>query len=298
MSRADRIAVARLALHPARTRELLHRWGGHRGLLRAVARGRVPGAVPPGDPEEFREALLRVDCRVVARGEVEYPAVLESIEDPPDALFVRGSIPEAPAVAVVGTRRCTGYGRRLARAFGSAVAESGWCVVSGLARGIDGEAHRGMLDAGGAGIGVLGSGIDVVYPREHASLFEAIVDRGALLSEYPPGTLPHGWRFPPRNRIISGLATAVVVVEAGETGGALITAMLAAEQGREVFAVPGDVGREASVGCNRLIRDGAVPVLGVDDLVEALSLVLGPPRPRPQPPRAVPTDDEPWWARG
>jgi DNA processing protein len=157
-------------------------------------------------------------------------------------------------------------------------------VVSGLARGIDGEAHRGTLDGGGLGVAVLGSGPDIVYPPEHRGLHDAITDgRGAVVTEYPPGTPPEGWRFPPRNRIIAGLAAAVVVVEAARTGGALITAGIGAEWGRAVMAVPGDVGRGSSAGCNLLIRDGAVPVMDPDDFVEAVSLVLGPARRDPSP---------------
>jgi DNA processing protein len=193
---------------------------------------------------------------------------------------VRGALPSEPGVAVVGTRRATRYGLELARQMGGAIARAGWTVVSGLARGVDGAAHRGTLEAGGKGVAVLGSGIDVWYPPEHARLGEQLVTAGgAVISEYPPGSRPDAWRFPRRNRIISGLARAVVVVEAADKGGALITARLAAEQGREVFAVPGDVNRRTSVGTNLLIRDGAVPVLGADDLIEALSLVLGPPSP-------------------
>jgi DNA processing protein len=147
-------------------------------------------------------------------------------------------------------------------------------VASGLARGVDGAAHRAVVAAGGVGVAVLGSGPDVVYPPEHRDLHDALVDGGgAVITEYPPGVPPNGWRFPPRNRIISGLSAAVVVVEAPAAGGALVTAVAALDQGRSVFAVPGDVDREASQGCNLLIRDGAVPVLGPADLVEALSLV-------------------------
>lgn len=237
----------------------------------------------------------RAGCQIVMCGDAGYPPALRAVANPPDVLFVRGTIPRGPSVAVVGTRRCTGYGRGLAGAFGRAVADAGWVMVSGLARGIDGEVHRGTLDADGRGVGVLGCGPDVVYPRENRDLFVGLTRRGAVISEYPPGTRPHGWRFPPRNRIISGLAAAVVVVEAGVTGGALVTAGLAAGQGRELFAVPGDVDREASVGCNQLIRDGAVPVLGPEDLIEALSLVLGPPHRSPHlprlPARGVPVDD-------
>lgn len=218
------------------------------------------------------------DPRRVKRGAADYPDILETIEDPPAQLWIRGQVADPPAVAIVGTRRATRYGLNLARQMGRTVAAAGWPVVSGLARGVDGAAHRGCLDARGAGMAVLGSGIDVWYPREHRALGEGLIaSGGAVISEYPPGTRPEPWRFPARNRIISGLSAAVVVVEAAEKGGALITARLAAEQGREVFAVPGDVDRRTSTGTNLLIRDGAVPVLGGDDLIEALSLVLGPP---------------------
>lgn len=228
---------------------------------------------------------------VIARKDPSYPSVLEEIADPPERLWVRGTLPVGPAVAIVGTRRATRYGLSLGREMGRAVARAGWVVVSGLARGIDGAAHRGCIDADGRGIAVLGCGIDVWYPPEHEALGRQLVAAGgAVVSEHPPGTRPEPWRFPARNRIISALAAAVVVVEAAAKGGALITARLAAEQGRDVFAVPGDVHRDTSRGTNLLIRDGAVPVLGADDLIEALSLVLGPPRPVPStsPPLEVP----------
>lgn len=223
------------------------------------------------------------DVRRVRRGAAGYPELLESIERPPQRLWVRGKIPSLPGVGIVGTRRATRYGLGLAREMGAAVAGAGWTVVSGLARGIDGAAHRGCLDVSGAGVAVLGSGVDVWYPPEHRQLGEALVDGdGAVLSEYEPGSRPEPWHFPERNRIISGLSAVVVVVEAAEKGGALITARLAAEQGREVFAVPGDVSRRTSVGTNLLIRDGALPVLGPGDLLEALSLVMGPPPREPR----------------
>lgn len=219
--------------------------------------------------------------RVVERGREGYPALLETISDPPARLWVRGELGGAPGVAIVGTRRATRYGLEMARAMGRAVAAAGWTVVSGLARGVDGEAHRGTLEAGGIGVAVLGSGVDVWYPPEHRSLGEGLIEAGgAVISEFPPGTRPEPWHFPARNRLISGLSAVVVVTEAADRGGALITARLGAEQGREVFAVPGDVVRATSRGTNLLIRDGAVPVLGADDLLEAVSLVMGPP-PRP-----------------
>jgi DNA processing protein len=206
-----------------------------------------------------------------------YPAGLRDLEEPP-SLFVLGETSEAPAVGLVGTRRCTRYGLGLALSFGRALAMSGWTTVSGLARGIDAAAHRGCLDAGGEAVAVLGSGVDVVYPVENGDLYRRILEgNGAVMSEYPPGTPPDRWHFPARNRLIAAISSAVVVVEAGEKGGALITARLAGEVGRPVLAVPGDIDRPASIGCNRLIRDGAIPVLGPEDLIAELELILGPP---------------------
>lgn len=215
--------------------------------------------------------------RLVQPGEPEYPAGLNDLEVPP-LLYVIGTITTAPAVAVVGTRRCTRYGIDLALGFGEALSRAGWTVVSGLARGIDAAAHRGAMRGPGMAVAVLGSGVDVIYPVENTDLYQTIRDgHGAIVSEYPPGTRPDRWRFPARNRIIAAIASAVVVVEAGEKGGALITARLAAELGRPVLVVPGDVDRPASVGCNRLIRDGGHPVLGVQDLLAELELILGRP---------------------
>lgn len=225
------------------------------------------------------------DIRVMAPDGPDYPVGLLDLEDPPQ-LYVIGETTTAPAVAVVGTRRCTRYGLNLADSFGHALSRAGWTTVSGLARGIDAAAHRGTLQGPGEAVAVLGSGVDVVYPVENADLYQAILrSGGAIMSEYPPGTRPDRWRFPARNRIIAGIASAVVVVEAGEKGGALITARLAAELGRPVFVVPGDIDRPASIGCNRLIRDGAHPVLGVDDLLAEIELVLG------NPPNQVPRSE-------
>jgi DNA processing protein len=281
VSRDDRVGVAFLGLHPDRARTELERHGSASSMLRLAARARLDGVAPHRvvPPAARVEAMERAGCRPVLLGDPDYPASLADLGDPPDVLFVRGSLPMSPGVAVVGTRRCTGYGRRLATAFGRAIAGAGWPLISGLARGIDGAAHRGTLEASGIGVAVLGSGSDVLYPPDHRQLHNGLLESGgAVITEYPPGTRPDGWRFPPRNRIISGLSAAVVVVEAAVTGGALVTAMRAGEQGRALFAVPGDVDREASVGCNMLIRDGAIPVLGAEDLIEGLSLVLGPAR--------------------
>jgi DNA processing protein len=204
-----------------------------------------------------------------------YPSGFLDLEEPP-SLFVRGEIAQRPMVAIVGTRKCTRYGVELAESCGRALAELDWPVVSGLARGIDAAAHRGMVGQGGRGIVILGSGIGQVYPRENSPLLEEILSLGgAVLSEYEDDTPPDRWRFPARNRLIAAIASAVVVVESALTGGSQITAVLAAEIGRPVFAFPGDVDRPASVGTNRLIRDGAIPVLGSRDLVDELALIPG-----------------------
>ena len=216
--------------------------------------------------------------RTIGPADDLYPVGLHDLEEPP-RLYLAGTLDERPGVAVVGSRRCTRYGVTLAEGFGRIIADSGWTVVSGLARGIDTAAHRGCLQTGGHAVAVLGSGIDVCYPRENQEVYDQILGSGgAILSEYPPGTPPDRWRFPARNRIIASVSAAVVVVEASRTGGALITARLGAELGRPIFVVPGDVDRPASEGCNRLIRDGAHPVLGDADLVEELALILGPPQ--------------------
>ena len=202
----------------------------------------------------------RLGLRILTIQDAEYPGRLQNIYDPPCLLYVKGRLPaidETAAVAVVGTRDCTPYGVACAEKLGYGLASGGAVVVSGLAKGIDAAASRGALRAGGVTVGVVGNGLDVHYPYESRYLYEDIAAAGALLSEYPPGTEPAGNHFPARNRIISGLSLATLVVEAPERSGALITAETALEQGRDVFAVPGPIDAPASVGCNRLIRDGA-----------------------------------------
>src|SRR5262249_37813166 len=179
---------------------------------------------------------------------------------------------DRPAVAVVGARSCSGYGAHVARMLGRELAAAGLVVVSGLARGIDGEAHRGALEAAGATIAVLGCGVDRDYPAVHAELARRIAVSGLVISEYAPGVGPAPWRFPARNRIIAGLCQATIVVEARERSGALITADLALEEGREVFAVPGEITSALSAGTNRLLRQGAMPVTGVADVLESYGL--------------------------
>ncbi len=215
--------------------------------------------------------------RRVLRGERGYPPLLAQIPDPPGSLWLRGDADPAllarTAVAIVGARACSGYGRSAARMLAEGAAAAGAVVVSGLARGIDGEAHRGALAGRGATVAVLGCGVDRDYPSAHAALAQAILEGGGLVvSEYEPGVEPAPWRFPARNRIIAGLAAATVVVEARERSGALITADFALEDGREVLAVPGEITSALSSGANALLRLGATPATCVADLLEAIGL--------------------------
>ena len=210
--------------------------------------------------EEIREECARQGIRILTLQDGEYPSRLKNIYDPPIVLYCKGRIPDfddEAAVAVVGTRGCTPYGTACAEKLGHGLAKGGAVVVTGLAAGVDAEAARAALFAGGFTVGVLGNGIDVVYPPSSRSLYESLAVSGLLVSEYPPRTQPASSHFPARNRIISGLSVAAVVVEAPEKSGALITAAAALEQGRDVFAVPGPIDAKNSVGCNRLIRDGA-----------------------------------------
>lgn len=203
-----------------------------------------------------------------------YPQRLKEIDQPPPVLYVRGDyLPDDLfAVAIVGTRRVTAYGRQITEELAAFLAANGITVISGLARGVDAVAHQTALKSGGRTIGVLGSGVDKIYPPEHRAMAEKMMEQGAILSDYAPGTPPDASNFPPRNRIISGLSLAVVVIEAGETSGALITAEFAAEQGREIFAVPGSILAPQSKGTNKLIQNGALPLLSVHDLMQALNL--------------------------
>ncbi len=228
------------------------------------------------DLEAELEKISRAGVRLLTWADADYPASLRSIYHPPPVLYVKGELcPEDEwAVAVVGTRRATVYGKEAARVIAGDLARNGVTIISGLARGIDAQAHQAALDAGGRTIAVLGCGIDRIYPPEHRKLAEAVIAQGALVSEYALGTPPESGNFPPRNRIISGLSLGVVIVEAGVGSGALITADYAAEQGREVFAVPGNIFSRGSEGCNALIRDGAHPVLGVNDILEVLNLTM------------------------
>ena len=214
--------------------------------------------------------------RRLRRSTVPYPPLLRAIPDPPAVLWLRGEAPpellERPSVAIVGARACSSYGRSVARTLGRELAAAGLVVVSGMARGIDSEAHRGALDAGGITVAVLGCGIDRDYPAAHRELANRIAQRGLIVSEYEAGVEPAPWRFPARNRIIAGLCTATVVVEARERSGALITADFALEDGREVMVVPGEITSTVSAGSNALLRLGATPVTAAADVLEAFGI--------------------------
>lgn len=222
--------------------------------------------------EEIMDWARRENCRFLVRGGPGYPALLGEIYDPPLLLYCRGSfdVLDLPAVAIVGTRRPTFYGLQMAQGLAYDLAKRAVAIVSGLARGVDGAAHRGCLEAHGRTIAVLGCGIDVVYPREHRQLTQQIMDNGLLVSEFPPGTSPAPQNFPVRNRIISGLSLGTVIVEASEYSGSLITARLAMEQNREMFAVPGNLTSPQSFGPNFLIKQGAKLVQVWRDIVEEL----------------------------
>ncbi|MGB2875264.1 MAG: DNA-processing protein DprA [Gaiellaceae bacterium] len=230
------------------------------------------------DAEDYLGRLAARGLRFVGRSDAGFPPLLRELHDPPPGLFLRGSAEEAllarPAVAVVGARACSSYGGQVARLLGRELAAAGLVVISGLARGVDGEAHRGALEADGATVAVLGCGVDRDYPAGHAQLASRICETGLVVSEYAPGVEPAPWRFPARNRIIAGLAAATVIVEARERSGALITADFALEAGREVFAVPGEITSALSVGTNALLRLGATPLTRSADVLEPLGLEI------------------------
>jgi DNA processing protein len=228
------------------------------------------------DERTYLEQLAVGGHRFLPRSAPDFPSLLRAIHDPPAGLFVRGpavcEILSRPAVAVVGARACSGYGASVARSLGRELASTGLVVVSGLARGIDAEAHRGALKANGATVAVLGCGIDRDYPAAHAELARRVADAGLIISEYAPGVEPAPWRFPARNRIVAGLCAATVVVEARERSGALITADLALEEGREVFAVPGEITSSLSAGTNALLKLGAAPLTNAADVLASFGI--------------------------
>ena len=290
MGEAEAIVALSLVpgVGPGRIQTLLRHLGSGRAAFRAPAH--VLSALPGIGPatagairrfdqfEAVRRQFVRArrcGAQLLAVGHGHYPALLREIYDPPAFLWMRGDLTEADgrAVAVVGTRRPTDYGRRVAASLSAGLARAGLTVVSGLAYGIDVEAHRAALEAGGRTLAVLGSGVDRIYPGHHIRIARDIVRSGAILSEYPMGAAPDAVNFPRRNRVISGLCLGTLVVEAYDSGGALITAKLALEQNREVFAVPSSIYNDAGEGANALIRAGAAKlVTRVRDVLEELDV--------------------------
>jgi len=226
------------------------------------------------DPKKLLSDLLKKGIKILTIGDKDYPKLLKEIADPPFLLYIKGEIKSQDdfSLAVVGSRRPTSYGREVTESLTRALVFEGFTVVSGMARGIDSVAHKTVLEAGGRTIAVLGSGIDVIYPPENEKLYEEIAQNGAVVSEFPPGTQPVPYNFPQRNRIIAGLSLGVLVTEAAEKSGALITAGFAGEAGREVFAVPGPIYSKLSAGTSGLIKDGAKLVYKVQDILEELGL--------------------------
>ncbi len=259
-------AAALLRESPSRLAAL----GLHEGTIRALRH-------PDTDALERDQRWLAGTGRsLLTWGSPEYPALLATIPDPPPVLFVQGDpgVLSLPQLAIVGSRNPTAIGRETATQFAGHLARAGLVITSGLALGIDAASHRGAVEAGGRSVAVLGSGLDVIYPRENESLAAAVAASGALVAEFPPGTPPLKAHFPQRNRIISGLSIGTLVVEAAMRSGSLITARLAGEQGREVFAIPGSIHNTLARGCHRLIRQGAKLVESADDIFLELGALL------------------------
>ena len=246
-------------------------------LLRIEGLGeKVAGEIQKGPLKKMVERELslleKVGGKIITLKDDDYPKRLNDIYDPPALLYVRGELrrEDGLAIAIVGSRKTAPYGRWITEKIGEDLARHGVTVVSGMARGIDSVAHKGAIQGGGRTIAVLGCGVDIIYPSENRSLFHQIIEHGAILSEFPMGSPPEGGHFPKRNRIISGLSMGVVIVQASAESGSLITAGYALEQGRDVFAVPGNVGAEGSRGTNRLIKDGAKLVESSEDILEEI----------------------------
>ena len=271
---------------PVSYRQLLARFGNAQAAIEALpelgSRGKTP--YRPAPTVRIEEEILGVrsaGARYLFHDQPDYPALLAQLDSAPPIITCRGNLAlaSAPSVAMVGARNASAAAVKLARDFAAELAKAGFTVVSGLARGIDGACHEGALGASGhRTIGVIASGIDIAYPPQHAELQEQIATQGLLIAEQPPGTEPRGRHFPSRNRIIAGLASGTLVVEAAPKSGSLITARLAGEEGREVMAIPGSPLDTRSLGCNQLIRDGAVLVQTPQDVIELLEGFTGAPR--------------------
>lgn len=236
----------------------------------------VTGWTAHFDLAREEERLAKAAATFITARDAAYPRLLKEISDPPIGLYRKGSYEfDAPCIAIVGSRRTTLYGQATARKLGAELARLGFCVVSGLARGIDTAAHEGALSVGGKTAAVIGTGIDIIYPSENLDLYRRIAESGAVLSEFPFGRKADRQSFAMRNRIVAGMSEAVIVVESDVDGGAMITARFAGEQGRLLFAVPGRIDQPSSAGCHQLIRDGATLLTGVDDLLSELNYLRG-----------------------
>ena len=265
------------SLSPSARRELLGARKDPVVAVHALARGKVPSCAPPWELGEWRRQAAaaaaqvhKVGGRIIPHGSPEYSTDLVEIADPPPVLYVRGEVPSAPGIAIVGSRDCTSYGRRIAFRIATELAHAGLAVISGLARGIDAAAHRGALEGGGPTVAVLPCGIERVYPARHYALARRIASQGALLTEFPLRTEVAPWNFPQRNRLIAGLARVTVVVEAAARSGARITAELALQSGREVVAVPGPITSPTSEGANALLGAGAYVCASWRDVIKHL----------------------------
>ncbi len=270
------VGFKKLAAHFADPTEAFAASANELAAIEGLDKEAIDGLVSFAQWDRIEQESRRIrdeGVTLVRFSDAAYPLRLRMIADPPPLLYVKGEIraEDERAVAVVGSRSASDYGRRVARDLCRGLASVGFTVISGMARGIDGAAHEATLDAGGRTFAVLGCGVDLIYPPEHSLLYRQISERGAVISALPMGARPMAFHFPARNRLISGLSLGVVVVEATEKSGSLITAALALEQGREVFAVPGEVGASRSRGAHRLIRQGAKLVESVEDIIEEIA---------------------------
>ena len=280
------LRLSRLEIAPRATAALLERFGGPEAIfgaseaeLKDVARltdkgrAKILGPIPASIDRDL-QTIDKMGLSVIPVLSPDYPQGLKDIYDPPVVLYVNGALLESDkhSIAIVGSRRATVYGRSVAEKMAQDLAARGLAIVSGGARGIDTAAHKGALSAGGRTVAFLGCGIDITYPAENKKLFEAISESGAVVSEFPLGSHPEPWRFPPRNRLISGLSIGVLVCQSPEASGALITAGYAAEQGKDTYAVPGNVDDERNRGCHKLIQEGALLVQDAKDILRELHL--------------------------
>ncbi|MEN6371120.1 MAG: DNA-processing protein DprA [Armatimonadota bacterium] len=280
------LRLSKLELAPRRATALVERFGSPEAVFSATETElrSVEGLTgrslekllspEPSDLDRSLDTLQEKNIRLISFQDKDYPANLQQIIDPPVVLFVRGELkePDKFAIAIVGSRRASIYGRSMAERIAKDLSNRGLTVISGGARGIDAMAHKGSLAAGGRTVAVLGCGIDICYPTEHKELFDRVAENGAVVSEFSPGTPPEGWRFPARNRIISGLSIGLLVIQAPASSGALITARYAQEQGRDIFVLPGNVDDVRNQGCHALIRDGATLVESADQIMEDLGI--------------------------